>query len=76
MTFSKMRMERISVPAGDFSALRVECSAAIQIRILDTALTVNISRFDWYAPTVGLVKSSGSSEMGTFELILLTYHSR
>lgn len=67
-------MERITVPAGDFSALRVECSAEVKIRILDTALTVATSRSDWYAPTVGLVKSSGSSEMGTFELLLLTYH--
>lgn len=66
--------ETVKVPAGEFSALRVNCSTTIDIYISGSlAFSFNSSDSTWYAPGVGMVKSSGSSNMGATEIVLLSY---
>lgn len=66
--------EMVRVPAGEFSALRVDCSATQDIYLSgNLASSFNSSDSAWYAPGVGLVKSSSSSNMGATETILLSY---
>lgn len=66
-------MERVSVPAGDLEALRVDCTTRLDISI-SSAPAVNITSVNsaWYAPRVGWVKSRESGETGT-EIVLLSY---
>ncbi len=67
-------IETVNVPAGEFQALRVDCTTKIDIYISDTlAFTLNSSNAAWHAPQVGMVKSSGSSDMGATDIVLLAY---
>ncbi|MCX7791116.1 MAG: hypothetical protein N2378_10795 [Chloroflexaceae bacterium] len=67
-------VETVTVPAGEFQALRVECSTNIDIYFSDAlALTFNSTGVAWHAPGVGIVKSSGTTDMGATETVLLTY---
>ena len=67
-------IETVNVPAGEFQALRVDCATKIDIFISGTlAFTLNSSSAVWYAPGVGMVKSSGASDMGSTEIVLLSY---
>ncbi|MEJ5224923.1 MAG: hypothetical protein WHV44_10755, partial [Anaerolineales bacterium] len=67
-------IETVKVPAGEFSALRVDCATQIDIYILgNLAFSFSSSDSAWYAPGVGLVKSVGTSNMGNTEIILLAY---
>lgn len=67
-------IEGVKVPAGEFSALRVECSTQIDIYISGAlTFTFTDSSSAWYAPGVGMVKSVGTSNMGSTEIVLLAY---
>jgi hypothetical protein len=67
-------MERVSVPAGDFEALRVDCATQFAISISGmAAFNTTVNGSAWYAPGVGWVKSSDASEMGVTEVVLLSY---
>jgi hypothetical protein len=67
-------MERVSVPAGDFEALRVDCTTQLKISIAGmAAFDMTATGSAWYAPGVGWVKSRDSGDMGTTEIVLLSY---
>lgn len=67
--------ESVTVPAGTFNAVHMDCISKIDITItmngVDVPTTVNTTSTMWYAPGVGLVKSedvvSGSQNV-TLEL--------
>jgi hypothetical protein len=65
--------ETVSVPAGGFDALRVDCSTRFEISFSGTTVSINDTSSAWYAPGVGVVKSSSSNEMGSTEFVLLSY---
>lgn len=66
--------ETVRVPAGEFSALRVDCSVTLDIYISgNLAFSFNSSDSAWYAPGVGWVKSVGSGNMGATEIVLLSF---
>lgn len=53
--------ESVTVPAGTFNAVRMECQTSVIITITingaDVPSTVNTTSTIWYAPGVGMVKS-------------------
>jgi hypothetical protein len=66
--------EKVSVPAGDFETLRIDCSTKIDIFVSgNLAFSFTSTTSAWHAQGVGLVKSSGSSNMGSTETVLLSY---
>jgi len=76
MSCKAVGMERVSVPAGDFGALRVDCTTQLDISIsvpLAMNLSTTVTGSAWYAPGVGWVKSRDSGEMGVTEVVLLSY---
>ena len=71
--------ESVSVPAGTFAAMKVECQVEMTITIsvqgLDVPPTLLASTSTlWYAEGVGLVKSESASEFGTSTLDLQSYN--
>jgi hypothetical protein len=66
-------VETVSVPAGSFDALRVDCSTRLETSFAGTTISVNDTTSAWYAPGVGEIKARGSSEMGSSEFVLLSY---
>ncbi len=67
-------VEMVTVPAGEFQALRVDCTNKIDIYVSGAlAFTLNSANIAWYAPGAGMVKSSGTSDMGPTEIVLLAY---
>lgn len=67
-------VEKVTVPAGEFQALRVDCTNKIDIYISGAlAFTLNSANIAWHAPGAGMVKSSGTSDMGSTEIVLLAY---
>jgi hypothetical protein len=74
MSCKAVGMEKVSVPAGDFEALRVDCSTKIDIFVSgNLAFGFTSASSAWHAAGVGMVKSSGSSNMGSTEIVLLSY---
>lgn len=68
-------IEKVSVPAGDFEALRIDCSTTIDIFVSGNLVFAFTSASSaWHAPGVGMVKSSGTSNMGATEIVLLGYN--
>lgn len=68
-------IETVKVQAGEFSALRVDCSTRIDIYISgNLTFSFNSSDSAWHAPGVGMVKSVGTSNMGSTEIVLLAYN--
>jgi hypothetical protein len=65
-------MERVSVPAGDFEALRVDCSHKMDLSFSGVPVMTETNA-SWYARGVGLVKTRGSSDAGVTEIVLLSY---
>jgi hypothetical protein len=67
-------LETVTVPAGTFEAMRVDCTSTVNITVdfqgspLDTTFTTTGS--NWYAPGVGVVKivTTGSELDSTVEL--------
>jgi hypothetical protein len=67
-------LETVHVPAGDFNALRVDCTTKLDIAIAGTAaFNTTITGSSWYAPGVGWVKSRDSGDMGVTEIVLVSY---
>lgn len=68
-------VEKVTVPAGEFQALRVDCTNKIDVYISGAlAFTLNSASAAWHAPGVGMVKSSGTSDMGATDIVLLAYN--
>ncbi|MDW8396083.1 MAG: hypothetical protein RMM31_07555, partial [Anaerolineae bacterium] len=71
--------ETVTVPAGTFEALRVECATAILTKITypgvgPMEMPVSGTEINWYAAGVGWVKSSSTSSPGSpSETVLLSY---
>ncbi len=68
-------VETVSVPAGDFEALRTNCTFKFDISLVDQAfsLATTTTSSAWHARGVGWVKSSDTGEMGATEVVLLSY---
>jgi len=69
--------ESVSVPAGDFNAMKVTCQTnmIITITIAGTSIPtpVNITSVSWYAPNVGMVKSTGTGANFDTTTVLTSY---
>ena len=71
-------METVTVPAGTFQALRVECVINMQISVTADgnpfSTTINTTSISWYAPGVGMIKTvtSGNGLDSTIELTSYT----
>jgi hypothetical protein len=68
-------VESVSVPAGAFEALRVDCTYRLTIALLGDLpfdFSFSSSGSVWYAPGVGMVKLRDTGEMGTTEVVLLS----
>jgi len=67
--------EKVSVPAGAFEALRVDCTFRLDISV-SGAPTFTFTSQDsaWYGQGIGMVKSNGVSNMGSTEIVLLSYN--
>lgn len=67
--------EKVSAPAGDFETLRIDCSTKIDIFVSgNLAFSFTSTSSAWHAQGVGMVKSSGASNMGSTEIVLLSYN--
>jgi len=74
MSCKAIGMENVSVPAGDFETLRVDCTTQLEISIAGmAAFDMTATGSAWYAPGVGWIKSRDSGDMGTTEIVLLSY---
>ena len=73
MSCKAIGVETVSVPAGGFDALRVDCSTRFEISFSGTTVSINDTSSAWYAPGVGEIKARSSSEMGSSEFVLLSY---
>lgn len=68
-------VETVKVPAGEFSALRVNCSTQIDIYISgNLVFSFTSSDSAWHTPGVGMVKSVGTTSMGNTEIVLLSHN--
>lgn len=68
-------MEKVSTPAGEFDALRVDCSTRMDVSMSGSpAITISDNSSAWYAQGIGMVKSSSVSNMGNTEITLLSYN--
>jgi hypothetical protein len=69
-------LESVTVEAGTFDAMRVDCKTTMKITItmqetpIETALTLD--GVSWYAQNIGMVKSTSTGEGidSTIELVL------
>jgi hypothetical protein len=68
-------IESVTVPAGTFDAMRVDCTTDMNITMNmgggDIQATINLSSMAWYAPNVGMVKTitTGNDLDSTIELL-------
>lgn len=81
-TYTAGNKETVTVPAGTFEAIAIEVSTVIDFTVVTQSNTVNLSVDStytiWYAPGVGLIKSSGYGKLGGqdyFETIELESYS-
>jgi hypothetical protein len=71
-------LESVTVPAGTFDAMRIDCKVSIHITITmngtDIPTNLNMNSTNWYAEKVGLIKavSSGAGFDSTIELTSYT----
>jgi len=75
MSCRAVGVESVSVPAGAFEALRVDCTYRLTIALLGDLpfdFSFSSSGSVWYAPGVGMVKLRDTGEMGTTEVVLLS----
>lgn len=63
--------EQVTVPAGTFQALRVECTYAMKITLQGTTLPLNTSGVNWYVRGMGVVKSVDQSDAGATQIVLV-----
>jgi hypothetical protein len=68
-------VESVTVEAGTFDAMRVECKTVMHLTITmggsDTAATFNLTATNWYAKEIGMVKNvtTGMGLDSTTELV-------
>jgi hypothetical protein len=78
ISFTAAGMEDVTVPAGTFSAMRidVETTFIIETTIAGTTVPVELHMTGsvWYAPGIGMVKNTSSGE-GIDTIIVLTAYS-
>jgi hypothetical protein len=81
-TYTAGNKETVTVPAGTFEAIAIEVSTVIDFTVVTQSNTVNLSVDStytiWYAPGVGLIKSSGYGKLGGqdyYETIVLESYS-
>lgn len=75
---SAVKVETVSVPAGNFDALRLECLTKMEILIVNGENSTPLSNFEfassaWYAPGIGMVKSQNSGPGGETLIVLTGY---
>ncbi|MCS6845611.1 MAG: hypothetical protein NZ528_15035 [Caldilineales bacterium] len=68
-----VREEQVTVPAGTFTALRVECTYAMRITVQSLTIPVDSTSVGWWAKNVGWLKSTDQTDQGTVETVLLEY---
>lgn len=68
-----VREEQVTVPAGTFTALRVECTYNMTITLQGMSMPMNLTDTMWMAKGVGTVKSSSQAPNGTIETVLVEY---
>lgn len=78
MNCSALAQESVTVPAGTFDAMKVECQVAMTITVTMEGLSIpptaiNSTSDAWYAPNVGWVKSVESSGVGSNTIELQSY---
>jgi hypothetical protein len=65
--FSALGMESVSVPAGDFDAMKIQVDSLVDLNVTYEGLTVPVAYtatyIYWFAPDVGWVKASGNANM-------------
>jgi hypothetical protein len=71
--------ESVTVPAGTFTALRVDCQTAMTITVVmngsEIPTSLNMTSASWYAQGVGMIKSVSNLADGSISTIeLTTYH--
>ncbi len=71
--------ESISVPAGTFSAVRVDCQTSMTITIVmngaEIPTSINLTSTTWHAEGVGMVKTASTLSDGSVTTIELTAYS-
>ncbi len=56
--FTASDVEQVNVPAGSFSAMKIQVHASTQAVLSGQTVNVTVSGFEWFSPGVGHVKSS------------------
>ena len=68
----------VTVPAGTFDAVRVDCTTVTEITITmsgqDIPSSVNSTSTTWYAPGVGMVKTDASTDGSPNTIELTAYN--
>jgi hypothetical protein len=57
-SFKGIGLEQVTVTAGTFNAMEVEVNVTSQAVIAGRTINLIVDGFDWYAPNIGIVKSS------------------
>lgn len=81
VNFSAIGIEHVSVPAGDFNAMKIQADSLVDLNVTYEGLTVPVTYTAtytyWFAPDVGWVKATGNVNMAelsfTENLELLSY---
>lgn len=68
-----VREEQVTVPAGTFTALRVECTYDMTITLQGMSMPMNFTDTMWMVKGVGTVRSSSQAPNGTVETVLVEY---
>lgn len=63
--------EPVTVPAGAFTAMRVECTHAMKVTVQEFTVSIESTGVVWYAKGVGMVKSLDESAEGSTEIVLV-----
>jgi hypothetical protein len=66
-TFNALGMEGVSVPAGDFDAMKIQVDTLVNLDVTYEGLTVPVTYMAtytyWFAPDVGWVKANGGASI-------------
>jgi hypothetical protein len=77
LTCTAGTVESVTVPAGTFDALRVDCEIHTTITVTisgnDVQTPLSMTSTSWYAPNVGLVRTSNVTNGETISMDLTSY---
>ncbi len=62
-SFKGIGLEQVTVTAGNFNAMKVEVNVTSKAIVAGRTINLIIDGFDWYAPNVGIVKSSNTVKL-------------